>query len=90
MVVRADESDLKMVNDDLEAIWKDLFPTSPYSSHFQEDILLKNTKQLNGNLKRIFLLFFSRLRAKPLVTVSFRKVCHVQLASIVRSKNFSI
>ncbi|MFY0627779.1 MAG: ABC transporter permease [Reichenbachiella sp.] len=55
IVIRADESDLKEANAALEIFWKDLFPSNPYVSHFQEDVLLEGTKQLNGNLKKIFL-----------------------------------
>lgn len=55
IIVRADESDLKKANEALEEIWKGLFPTSPYVSRYQDDILLEGTKQLNGNLKKIFL-----------------------------------
>ena len=54
-MIRADENDLKEVNDTLEAMWKDLFPTKPYISRYQEDILLEGMKQTNGNLKKIFL-----------------------------------
>ena len=39
----------------LEESWKEIFPTQPYISQYQEDVLLENTKQLNGNMTQIFL-----------------------------------
>ncbi|MEO9965440.1 MAG: FtsX-like permease family protein [Reichenbachiella sp.] len=55
MVVRAQPADLASVNEFLETAWKEMYPTKPYDSNFQEDILLAGTKQTNGNLKKIFL-----------------------------------
>ncbi|WP_420582326.1 ABC transporter permease [Reichenbachiella sp.] len=55
MIVRADAKDLTEINDYLEQQWKQMYPTKPYSSHYQEDILLAESNQTNGNLKKIFL-----------------------------------
>ncbi len=55
VVVRADEENLVAVNEQIETIWKDLFPTKPYNSQFQEDILMSGLQQTNRNLKKIFL-----------------------------------
>ncbi len=54
MIVRADASDLAEVNDQLEKTWQEIFPTKPYVSRFQEDVLLEGTRQVNGNLEKIF------------------------------------
>ncbi|MGL1886576.1 MAG: ABC transporter permease [Reichenbachiella sp.] len=55
IIVRADEKNIEEVDQYLEQIWKETYPTKPYSSRFQEDIVLADTKQTNGNLKNIFL-----------------------------------
>lgn len=55
MIVRAEAEDLGEINDYLEQQWKMMYPTKPYSSHYQEDILLAESNQTNGNLKKIFL-----------------------------------
>lgn len=55
MVVRAQPENLASANAYLEKNWQQLFPTKPYSSNFQEDLLLEGTRQTNGNLKKIFL-----------------------------------
>lgn len=55
MIIRSQPTNLTKVNDYLEQQWKEMYPTKPYVSNFQEDILLAGTKQTNGNLKKIFL-----------------------------------
>ncbi|MFY0690082.1 MAG: ABC transporter permease [Cyclobacteriaceae bacterium] len=55
MIVRADEDDLVAVNEHLEKEWQNLFPTKPYSSIYQEEALMGDMKQTNGNLQKIFL-----------------------------------
>ena len=55
VIVRTDPDDLAEVNEYLEESWKELYPTQPYNSQYQEDVLLENTKQLNGNMTQIFL-----------------------------------
>jgi putative ABC transport system permease protein len=53
--VRARADDLTDVKQFLETTWKKTFPTKPFESQYQEDIVLKETKNVNGNLKKIFL-----------------------------------
>ena len=55
MIVKAEAQDLKEVNEYLEASWKEMYPTKPYQSNYQEDILLQGTKRNNGNMSKIFL-----------------------------------
>lgn len=55
IVVRADEGDLADAKDYLEEVWKQEFPTKPFNSRFQDDVVLQGSRQLNGNLKKIFL-----------------------------------
>jgi len=53
--VRAEQNDLAETKTYLETTWKKLFPTKPFEGQFQEDIVLKETKNVNANLKNIFL-----------------------------------
>ncbi|SMD33863.1 ABC-type transport system, involved in lipoprotein release, permease component [Reichenbachiella faecimaris] len=55
MIVRAEAEHLSTINDYLEQEWKRMYPTQPYSSRFQEDVVLAESNQTNGNLKKIFL-----------------------------------
>jgi ABC-type antimicrobial peptide transport system permease subunit len=55
MQVRADESDLPEVKAFLETTWKKLYPTKPFESRYQEDIVMHEIKTVNGNLEKIFL-----------------------------------
>jgi putative ABC transport system permease protein len=55
MLVRVEKEDLGETQKYLEATWKKLFPTKPFQSRFQEDVVLENTKKTNGNLEKIFL-----------------------------------
>lgn len=55
MIVRAHGGELSEINEYLEAEWKKMYPTQPYSSRFQEDVVLAESNQTNGNLKKIFL-----------------------------------
>jgi putative ABC transport system permease protein len=54
LLVRAEPEDLGDVQKYLEKTWKELFPTKPFISLFQEDIVLKDTKETGANLKKIF------------------------------------
>ncbi|MEM9329390.1 MAG: FtsX-like permease family protein, partial [Bacteroidota bacterium] len=54
VIVRTDANDLIETNHLLESTWKELFPTKPYVSRYQEDIVLGGMKQINRNLKNIF------------------------------------
>ncbi|MCV9388288.1 ABC transporter permease [Reichenbachiella ulvae] len=55
MVFKAQNSDLVEVNEFLEKTWKENFPTKPYISKFQEDVVMEESKQTNDNLEKIFL-----------------------------------
>ena len=55
MILKTEPGELTAVDEFLETTWKDMYPTKPYRSRYQEDILLEDTKQYNGNLKKIFL-----------------------------------
>ncbi|MFT6867750.1 MAG: putative ABC transport system permease protein [Cyclobacteriaceae bacterium] len=55
IVVRADAGDLKKANEELEKVWKQNFPSKPYESRYQEDILGSDVQRLNRNLQKIFL-----------------------------------
>ncbi len=55
MQVRAEQKDLVATKKFLEDTWKIVFPTKPFESRFQEDIVLAEMKSTNGNLKKIFL-----------------------------------
>jgi len=102
IIVRADESDLVEANEKLEAAWVELFPTKPYTSRFQEDILMEGVKQTNGNLKKIFLFLtilggllsasgiFSLASlniAKRTKEIGIRKALGASVANVVRLLN---
>jgi putative ABC transport system permease protein len=55
MQVRTEHANLGEVQKYLEATWKELFPARYFESNFQEDLVLKNSRETNANLERIFL-----------------------------------
>jgi putative ABC transport system permease protein len=55
LIVKAERSDIAETQKYLESTWKKLFPTRPFESALQEDIVLKNSKETNANLEKIFL-----------------------------------
>lgn len=55
IVVRTTPGNRESVLKFLEQTWKELIPTRPFESMSQEDALLGNARQVNGNLKKIFL-----------------------------------
>jgi ABC-type antimicrobial peptide transport system permease subunit len=55
LLVRVAPSDRGEVQKYLEKNWKELYPTKPFDSHFQDDILLEGPKRVNTNLLKIFL-----------------------------------
>ena len=55
MLVRTEQADLKETQKYLETTWKEVFPGRTFDSQFQEDILLKNSRETNANLEKIFL-----------------------------------
>lgn len=55
LLVRTEPADIAEIQKYLEATWKRLFPTKPFESRFQEDVVLQNTKEVNANLEKIFI-----------------------------------
>jgi putative ABC transport system permease protein len=55
LIVKTERSDIAETQKYLESTWKRLFPTRPFESALQEDIVLKNSKETNANLEKIFL-----------------------------------
>ncbi len=55
MLVRTEPADLGETQKYLEKTWRELFPTRPFESNFQEDLVLKNSREMNANLNKIFL-----------------------------------
>lgn len=55
MLVRAEPSDLPEVQKYVQKNWKELFPTKPFESKFQDEIVLGDVKDTNANLQKIFL-----------------------------------
>ncbi|MCR9249570.1 MAG: ABC transporter permease [bacterium] len=55
MLVRAENGDLTEVQDFLEEAWKEEFPTKPFDSQYQEDMMLGDIRGTNANLKKIFI-----------------------------------
>jgi ABC-type antimicrobial peptide transport system permease subunit len=55
MLIRTEPADVAETQKYLEAKWKELFPTKEFSSHFQEDLVLKDSRETNANLEKIFL-----------------------------------
>jgi ABC-type antimicrobial peptide transport system permease subunit len=53
--VRTEHANLGEVQKYLEATWKQLFPARGFESQYQEDLVLKNSREVNSNLERIFL-----------------------------------
>jgi ABC-type antimicrobial peptide transport system permease subunit len=55
MFVKAEKADLGEIQKYLETTWKQLFPTKFFESNYQEDLVLKNSRETNANLEKIFL-----------------------------------
>ena len=55
MEVRTEHADIGEIKKYLETTWKELFPSRPFESNFQEDLVLKSSRQANANLEKIFL-----------------------------------
>ena len=53
--VRTEPANLGEVQKYLEATWKQLFPSRGFQSQYQEDLVLKNSREVNANLEKIFL-----------------------------------
>lgn len=55
MVVKTEKADLAETQKYLEKTWKEVFPSKPFESNFQEDLVLKGSRETNANLEKIFL-----------------------------------
>lgn len=55
LLVKAEKSDLPEVKKYLEKTWKELFPTKPFESQYQDEAVLKDSRETNANLEKIFL-----------------------------------
>lgn len=55
MQVKADAKDLAGVREYLEDAWKKMFPSKPFESQYQQDIVLADAHMVTGSFKSIFL-----------------------------------
>jgi putative ABC transport system permease protein len=55
LVVKTEHADLPEIQKYLEKVWKELYPTKPFESKYQEDLVLSGSRELNANLEKIFL-----------------------------------
>ena len=55
MLVKTEKADLPEIQKYLEKTWKELFPGRAFESQFQEDLVLKDSRNANANLEKIFL-----------------------------------
>ena len=55
LVVKTAHADLGETQAYLEKTWKELFPTKPFESQFQDDLVFKGSRETNANLEKIFL-----------------------------------
>jgi ABC-type antimicrobial peptide transport system permease subunit len=53
--VKAEHENLPEIQKYLEKVWKELYPTKPFESQYQEELVLGNSRNLNTNLEKIFL-----------------------------------
>jgi putative ABC transport system permease protein len=51
----ANKDDLGELQKSIEKSWKELFPSKPFISQFQNNLVMDNLRRLNGNLQKIFL-----------------------------------
>jgi putative ABC transport system permease protein len=51
----ANKDDLGELQKSIEKSWKELFPSKPFISQFQSNLVMDNLRRLNGNLQKIFL-----------------------------------
>jgi ABC-type antimicrobial peptide transport system permease subunit len=55
LVVKTEKADVPEIQKYLEKTWKEVFPTRPFEARTQDDLLLSNSREVNGNLQKIFL-----------------------------------
>jgi ABC-type antimicrobial peptide transport system permease subunit len=54
-VVKTEINQLGETQKYLEATWKELFPDKPFESQLQGDLVMGESREINGNLEKIFL-----------------------------------
>jgi putative ABC transport system permease protein len=54
-LVKAEKGDLPEIQKYLEKTWREVFPGRAFESQFQEDLVLKDSRNANANLEKIFL-----------------------------------
>jgi ABC-type antimicrobial peptide transport system permease subunit len=55
LVVKTEHDNLPEIQKYLEKVWKELYPTKPFESKYQEELVLAGSRELNTNLEKIFL-----------------------------------
>jgi ABC-type antimicrobial peptide transport system permease subunit len=55
LLIKSKKEDLADTQKYLEATWKSIFPGKPFESSFQEDLVLRGTRETNANMEKIFL-----------------------------------
>jgi putative ABC transport system permease protein len=55
LLVKTEKADLPEIQKYLEKTWKEVFPGRAFESQFQEDLVLKGSRDANANLQKIFL-----------------------------------
>jgi len=55
LVVKTEHENLPEIQKYLEGVWKELYPTKPFESKYQEDLVMAGSRELNANLEKIFL-----------------------------------
>lgn len=55
LLVKTEKADLVETQKYLEATWKQVLPGKPFESMLQEERLLRDSKMMNGNMKKIFI-----------------------------------
>jgi putative ABC transport system permease protein len=55
LVVKTEINQLGETQKYLEATWKELFPDKPFESQLQGDLVMGESREINGNLEKIFL-----------------------------------
>jgi len=55
LVVKTEKSYMAEVQKYLEKTWKEVFPNRPFEARSQDDLLLSNSREVNGNLEKVFL-----------------------------------
>lgn len=55
MLLKSNPNDLPDLMKEMESVWEEEFPTKPFRARFQEEILMGNLREINSNMKKIFI-----------------------------------